>query len=147
MPLRFHPTRVVSVNGGWPARGVSGTVDASEDCMRPILPDELVTLAPGADRRLAAEHVSRLDSRYFERFDAAEVARHVGAISSLGPALPAAVLVDGEPSAVQVTVLAFDHPGAFSAITGVLSSMGFNIVRGDIFTWSRPASDSPRELE
>ncbi len=114
--------------------------------MRPILPDEPVTLAAGADRRLAAEHAARLDARYFERFDAAEIARHVRAISSLGPGLPAVVLVDSVPAGAQVTVLAFDHPGAFSAISGVLSSMGFNIVRGDIFTWSRPGADAPREL-
>jgi glutamate-ammonia-ligase adenylyltransferase len=115
--------------------------------MPPISSDELVSLAPGVDRRLAAEHVARLDSRYFELFDPAEIARHVGAISSLGPELPAAVLVDPEPAGVRVTVLAFDHPGAFSAIAGILSSMGFNIVGGDIFTWTRPAPDSPREAE
>jgi len=115
--------------------------------MPSILPDQLVSLAPGVDRRLAAEHLARLDSRYFERFDPAEIGRHVGAISTLGPERPAAVLVDSEPDAVRVTVLAFDHPGAFSAIVGVLSSMGFNIGGGDIFTWTRPAQDSPRDIE
>ena len=115
--------------------------------MPPIHPDELVSLPPGVDRRLAAEHVARLDSRYFERFDSAEIARHVNAISSLGPELPATVLVDLETAGVRVTILAFDHPGAFSAIAGILSSMGFDIVGGDIFTWTRPAPDSPREIE
>ena len=115
--------------------------------MPPIHPDELVSRAPGLDRRLAAEHLARLDTRYFERFGIAEVARHVGAIATLGPGAPVAVLVDQEQSGVRVTVLAFDHPGAFSAIAGVLSSMGFDVVGGDIFTWTRPAADSPRETE
>jgi glutamate-ammonia-ligase adenylyltransferase len=113
--------------------------------MPPIHTDELVSLAPGVDRRLAAEHLARLDSRYFERFAPADIARHVAAIAALGPGQPAVVLVHGEPSGVGVTVLAFDHPGAFSAIAGILSSMGFDIVGGDIFTWTRPAPHSPRE--
>jgi glutamate-ammonia-ligase adenylyltransferase len=116
-----------------------------QEQMPPTRPDELISLVPGLDRRLAAEHVSRLDSRYFERFSAAEIARHVGAIASLGPERPAAALVDVQKSDVRVTVLAFDHPGVFSAIAGILSSMGFDIVSGDIFTWTRPAPDSPRE--
>ncbi len=118
--------------------------------MPPIQPDQLVSLAPGVDGRLAAEHVARLDSRYFARFDAPEIALHAAAVSSLRPGHPAAALVDTATGAregtVKVTVVAFDHPGAFSAIAGVLSSMGFNVVGGDIFTWTRPAAETPREI-
>ena len=114
--------------------------------MPPIQPDQLVSLAPGVDGRLAAEHIARLDSRYFARFDAPEIALHAAAVSSLSPGRPAAALVDARAGTVKVTVVAFDHPGAFSAIAGVLSSMGFNIVGGDIFTWTRPAADTPRDV-
>ena len=112
----------------------------------PILTDQLLSLAPGVDPRLAAEHLARLDSRYFERFPVQEIARHAAAVSSLTPDRPAVALVDGKDRAVKVTVVAFDHAGAFSALAGILSSMGFNIEGGDIFTWARPAEDSPRDL-
>ena len=84
-----------------------------------------------------------LDARYFERFGTVEIARHVGAVSALGRGVPAAVLVDPGQRGVRVTVVAYDHPGAFSAIAGVLSSMGFDIVGGDIFTWTRPSAGVP----
>jgi glutamate-ammonia-ligase adenylyltransferase len=115
--------------------------------MPTISPDQLVSLAPGVDRRFAAEHAARLDERYFQRFEPAEIARHLGALTSVGPGTPAAVLVEPDPPRTRVTVLAFDHPGAFSAIAGVLASMGFNISGGEIFTWTRPGPDTPREME
>ena len=120
------------------------------------LTDTILSLAPQVDPRLAAEHASRLDARYVERFPTAQIARHASALSVVGRDRPAAVLVDavtptsagppGNGHALSVTVLAFDHPGAFSALAGVLSSLGFDIEGGDIFTWSRPGPDSPRDL-
>ena len=47
---------------------------------------------------------------------------------------------------VSCTVVSFDHPGAFSLITGVLSSRGYDIRSGDIFTWAPAPPDAPREL-
>jgi glutamate-ammonia-ligase adenylyltransferase len=114
--------------------------------MPAISVDQLASLAPGLDVRIAAEHVARLDGRYFERFSPDEIAGHVGSLASLGPGQPAVVRVETRAAGMDVTVFAFDHAGAFSAIAGVLSSLGFNIDAGDIFTWSRPAADSPRDL-
>ncbi len=56
--------------------------------------EQLVSLAPGADPGIAAEHVARLDARYFDRFSPAEIARHATALSALGPGRPAVVLVE-----------------------------------------------------
>ncbi len=114
----------------------------------PIIdPDHPAQPAPDAHSRLAREHHARLDSRYFECFDAAEIARHVQGLASLSAEAPAALHAEpGAGEGLAVTVMAFDHPGAFSAIAGLLSSMGFDIHAGDIFTWSRPSSaDEPRE--
>jgi glutamate-ammonia-ligase adenylyltransferase len=116
----------------------------------------VVTIAfPGAggtspDRTLAEEHTARLDARYFERFTQEEIERHVEAIASLAPERPAALIIEQVPDpadahALACTVLAFDHPGAFSAIAGILSSSGFDIKAGDIFTWSPPSRSSPRD--
>ncbi len=100
------------------------------------------------DPRLIAEHVSRLDSRYFERFDRGAIARHLEGLASITPARAAVLQVERLPEGeLACTVLAFDYPGAFSLITGVLSSLGFDIRSGDIFTWSPARPDAPRSLE
>jgi [glutamine synthetase] adenylyltransferase / [glutamine synthetase]-adenylyl-L-tyrosine phosphorylase len=109
---------------------------------------------PALDGRVAREHRERLDARYAARFTPAEIERHVRGLSTLGP--DAAAVVQTRPLAaharspgavpLEVTVLAFDHPGAFSAIVGVLSSMGFDINAGDVFTWAPPVAGTPNEI-
>ena len=104
----------------------------------------------GADRMLADEHRARLDARYFERFTRAEIEQHVQAIGALTPERPIALLIEPRPGAADAhelacTVVAFDHPGAFSAIAGILSSQGFDIKAGDIFTWQPPSRNTPRD--
>jgi [glutamine synthetase] adenylyltransferase / [glutamine synthetase]-adenylyl-L-tyrosine phosphorylase len=102
------------------------------------------------DRSLADEHRARLDARYFERFTQAEIQRHIEAVASLGPERPVTLLVEslpgpGDERGCACTVVAFDHPGAFSAIAGILSALGFDIKAGDIFTWQPPSRSSPRD--
>ena len=101
---------------------------------------------PDVDRPFVEEHLRRLDAGYFKRFDAAHVARHVRLLASLTPEKPVALDVEEGPEGTICTVLAFDYPGAFSFIAGVLSSMGFDIGSGDIFTWSAARDDTPRTL-
>jgi glutamate-ammonia-ligase adenylyltransferase len=110
---------------------------------------ELLTHAlPGVDPVLITEHIGRLDARYFERFSTAEIAEHLEGLSSLSTERAAAIQVKALPNgAVACTVLAFDHPGAFSLIVGALSSMGFDIETGDIFTWGPPSPAGPRTVE
>jgi [glutamine synthetase] adenylyltransferase / [glutamine synthetase]-adenylyl-L-tyrosine phosphorylase len=108
---------------------------------------QLASLAPGVDPDLIQQHVARMDGRYFARFTPEEIAAHLSAISSFTADRPASVKVVVEASGeVACTVFAFDHPGAFSLIAGVLSSMGYNIRSGDIFTWAAPAPDTPRSI-
>ncbi len=97
----------------------------------------------GVDPRLVEQHLARLDSRYFDRFSREEIARHVEGIARLGPQQPAvAQVASSDTGPVSCTVLAFDHPGAFSLIAGTLSSLGFDIQSGDIFTWAAAPSGS-----
>ena len=107
--------------------------------MAAITAETIASSLPGTDPRLVAEHLARMDARYFERFALPEVARHCEGLAALGPERTATVQVrvmnGGD---LACTVLAFDHPGAFSLIVGVLSSLGFDISSGDIFTWSTP---------
>ena len=80
-----------------------------------------------------------LGPRYFERFSEAERAEHAAALASLAPERPVNTQVRGDPErGLRCTVIAFDYPSEFSYITGVLSSMGFDIVEGDAFTLGHP---------
>jgi glutamate-ammonia-ligase adenylyltransferase len=107
-----------------------------------VTADHLRANLPGVEPRLIDEHLGRLDARYFERFGPAEIASHIGELARLSARDPARLViretaVGGQPpgSLFECTVLAFDHPGVFSLITGVLSSMGLDILSGDIFTY------------
>ncbi|MGD0727400.1 MAG: glutamate-ammonia-ligase adenylyltransferase [Spirochaetia bacterium] len=116
--------------------------------MPAVTTPQLSASLPAVDARLIAEHVSRLDSRYFERFDRDAIARHLEGLASITPTRPAVLQMERLPGGeLACTVLAFDHPGAFSLITGVLSSLGFDIRSGDIFTWSPAKPEAPRSLE
>ena len=110
--------------------------------MPPSLVERIKDRLPGLNPRLVDEHMRRLDERYFERFCEDEIAAHLEGLAVLGSGHPVQVIAGtaarGTPA---YTVLAFDHQGAFSLISGVLSALGFDIRSGDIFTWAPP--DSP----
>jgi [glutamine synthetase] adenylyltransferase / [glutamine synthetase]-adenylyl-L-tyrosine phosphorylase len=116
--------------------------------MPPITMEKIIDALPYADPLVVAEHLGRLDARYFERFALPEVIEHCAGLASLSTGSTAAVSVKASAGGeLSCTVLAFDHPGAFSLIVGVLASSGFDIRSGDIFTWSAPLSGTPRTRE
>jgi [glutamine synthetase] adenylyltransferase / [glutamine synthetase]-adenylyl-L-tyrosine phosphorylase len=116
--------------------------------MLPITAETITDAQPDADPLVVAEHLGRLDARYFQRFALPEVIEHCAGLSTLAAGRSAAVLVKTTPPGqVACTVLAFDHPGAFSLIVGVLASLGFDISAGDIFTWGAPLPGTPRTRE
>jgi glutamate-ammonia-ligase adenylyltransferase len=95
----------------------------------------LKSLPPDAER-LLAEHLSRLDERYFKIFSEDDLHRHFRALASLSPDHPVEVLLNlRKDGTMDCTVLAFDYPSEFSMITGILAGMGFNILSGDVFTY------------
>jgi len=107
----------------------------------------VIALVPDADPRIAEQHCTRMDERYFDRFALPEIARHVLLLSGLTAERPVALDVRLLPSEeLSCTVLSFDHRGAFALIAGVLSSLGFDIRAGDIFTWIPAGPAEPREL-
>ena len=95
----------------------------------------LKSLPPEAET-LLAEHLSRLDERYFKIFSKEDLDRHFRALASLSPHHPVEVLLAlRKDGTMDCTVLAFDYPSEFSLITGILAGMGFNILSGDVFTY------------
>jgi hypothetical protein len=87
-------------------------------------------------------HLERLPESYFNRFSADEVFAHAKGVSGLTPESPVHLRVreNSETGGVECTVLAFDTPGVFSLITGLLAATGFSIESGDIFTYERAAA-------
>jgi glutamate-ammonia-ligase adenylyltransferase len=101
---------------------------ATAEAIASLLPE----FAPGR----VEEQLSGLGRRYLERFAAGEAADHLRALARLSPERPVEAIVSGDPeTGLRCTVLAFDYPSEFSYITGVLSSMGFDILEGDVFTF------------
>ncbi|MBN2553338.1 MAG: glutamate-ammonia-ligase adenylyltransferase [Spirochaetales bacterium] len=110
--------------------------------MKPNLA-RLRTLCPDTDERIIREHLSRLEDRYFEYFPEDRVAEHLRALGRLSGEHPVRMLLQPrERNIVELTVLAFDYPGEFSLITGILAASGFNIVSGEVYTYSRYQPES-----
>ena len=103
--------------------------------MKPRLED-FKKAFPTLEAELLREHLERLDDRYFESFDLADIARHVEGLARLSPGNPVELLFQRHADdKLECTVLAFDYAFEFSMITGVLAATGFSISSGDIFTY------------
>lgn len=107
--------------------------------MKPAL-STLRVLCPGVDDARIRLHLERLRADYFAAFDAATVAGHVRGLARLSPDHPSEVRIERTGAGgVRCTVLAFDHPGEFPLIAGVLAGAGFGVVSGDVFTYAAAA--------
>ncbi len=105
------------------------------------LAHRLQKLVPDIDPSLVQGHVIRLDRRYFQRFSDEKIAAHLTGLSRLSAENPVDNTVEKtENGMVECTILAYDYPSEFSLISGVLSSMGFDTLFGDVFTYSAAAS-------
>ena len=102
----------------------------------------------GVDEPFIDAHLARLGEEYFAEFSLPEVVAHIREISRLDSTRPLAVLLApgaaetgsvaagaGAAEALSCTILAADHPGMFSLITGVLGACGFAIHSGTAFTY------------
>jgi hypothetical protein len=91
---------------------------------------------PDINEELLEAHYNRLGSDYFRRFSEDHIRRHVQAISRLSQSHPVELIIDRiRDDETECTVLAFDYPGEFSLITGILAGSGFNVMSGDVYTY------------
>jgi glutamate-ammonia-ligase adenylyltransferase len=105
--------------------------------MKPSLA-RLRSLCPETEQELISEHLARLEDRYFQYFSEQKIAEHLRMLGRLSSEQPVQTLVQPrEADRLEITVLAFDYPGEFSLITGVLAASGFNIISGEVYTYSR----------
>lgn len=109
---------------------------------------QLEELCPSCSREEIRKHLENLDSRYFQDFTTQEIAEHICSLHT--------VMVKEEPivsfeeseghqgRVIRITIYAFNYPGVFSLITGILSSAGFDIKEGIIYTYSRGEQEKTR---
>ena len=105
--------------------------------MKPSL-TRLRSLCPETGQELIREHLARLEDRYFQYFCEERIAEHLRVLGGLSTEVPIRTLVrPREKDHLEITVLAFDYPGEFSLITGVLAASGFNILSGEVYTYNQ----------
>ena len=107
--------------------------------------DLLVSQLEGVDAAFIDAHLARLGDDYYTEFSLPEVVVQLRELSRLDAARPLAVMaVAAPPDALHCTILAADHPGLFSLITGVLGASGFAIESGAAYTYGA-APPAPAE--
>jgi hypothetical protein len=80
------------------------------------------------DPALMEMHFNRQPASYFERYSAAEVARHLRLLAGLTGPHPIDVDVRPlAPQAFEVVVVGEDHPGTVACITAALAAFGFDL--------------------
>ncbi|HIE10268.1 MAG TPA: glutamate-ammonia-ligase adenylyltransferase [Kiritimatiellae bacterium] len=116
--------------------------------MKPAVQD-ILKLAPEIDRSLAEEHLHQLGEDYFRAFSPDDIGRHLRGLARLSAEQPVVVQHASHEALLELTVLGFDYPGAFSLIAGVLSSSGFSIQSGLVFTYRKrqPATGRRRIID
>ncbi len=103
--------------------------------------DLLVNQLEGVDAAFVDAHLERLGEDYYAEFSLPEVVAHVRELSRLDAARPLAVLAAADDAgALACTILAADHPGMFSLLTGVLGASGFAIDSGAAHTYADAAA-------
>ncbi|HEY3345697.1 MAG TPA: hypothetical protein VGJ97_12255 [Anaerolineaceae bacterium] len=81
-------------------------------------------------------HIDRMAPSYAERFTPDVIAHHAELAGRLDPEHPVEVAAQPNPDGTyQVTIVAFDYPGEFSLICGLLVAYGLDIASGDAFTY------------
>ena len=104
-------------------------------------PEELVAsvarLCPEVGPEAVRDFLSRLDSEYWERESAADIASHFRLASTLGRERPARVaVVTRDGGRYDVVVVAFDYFAEFSIVCGLLAVHGLNIESGHVHTFT-----------
>ena len=93
---------------------------------------------PATPPAVVHEHLTRLEDRYFEQFDVDAICAHLKGVSELSKTNPVELQIHrSNTGRIECTIFAFDYPFEFSIITGILSSSGFQIHSGSIFTYSK----------
>lgn len=103
--------------------------------MKPSI-ETLKQLLPNAGHLFLSDFVENLDSRYFESFTIEEQVEHLQELDALSSQNPVKVVWKMlSNKRLSCTILTYNYDGSFFLIAGALSSSGFNILKGEGFTY------------
>ena len=106
----------------------------------------LRALCPDVGEDVLRDFVSRMDAEYFERFQPADIARHIALAGRLDPDHPSQVSVaERAGGQFDVAIVAYDYFSEFAALCGLLSSFGLDIREGSIYTFADSQAPPPRQ--
>jgi tRNA A-37 threonylcarbamoyl transferase component Bud32 len=100
------------------------------------------------DSAVVEMHFRRLPTSYFERYSAAEVARHLRMLADLAGPHPIEVEIRPLASQVlEVVVVGEDHPGTVACITAALAAYGFDLEDVQVSSYLDPEPWPDRKIE
>lgn len=103
--------------------------------MKPSI-DTLKQLMPNAGHLFLSDFVENLDPRYFQSFSIEEQLEHLQELDTLSSQNPVKVVWKMLPNKrLSCTILTYNYDGSFFLIAGALSASGFNILKGEGFTY------------
>ena len=103
--------------------------------MKPSI-ETLKQLLPNAGHLFLSDFVENLDARYFESFSSEDQVVHLQELNKLSSDNPVKVLWKLLPNnKLSCTILTYNYDGSFFLIAGALSASGFNILKGEGFTY------------
>ncbi|HEX9742446.1 MAG TPA: hypothetical protein VGA17_06615 [Nitrospiraceae bacterium] len=112
---------------------------------RDALLNRLAELAPDLPSDVVRDFVSRMDGEYFQRFQPADIVRHLTLVERLTPDRPCQVSVTEREDGWLLVIAAYDYFSEFAAIAGLLSSHRLDIREGALYTYTdAPGLPGPR---
>jgi glutamate-ammonia-ligase adenylyltransferase len=106
------------------------------DIQRDAILNSLQASAPGLPADVVRDFVSRMDDEYFQRFQPADIVRHLRLVERLTPDHPCHVSVTECDGGLLLAVVAYDYFSEFAAIAGLLSSHRLDIREGALYTYT-----------
>ncbi len=107
--------------------------------------NSLLAAAPDLPPDVVRDFVSRMDEAYFQRFQPADIIRHLQLIEHLTPDHPCDVSVIAHEDGFLLVIVAYDYFSEFAAIAGLLSSYRLDIREGALYTYTdSPGPIAPR---
>ncbi len=99
------------------------------------------------DPALVEMHFRRLPTAYFERYSAADIARHLRLLGSLGLHPVAAEVRPLASQAYEILVVGTDPPGTVACITAALAAYGFDVQDVQVAPYLDPESTGDGKAE
>ena len=103
---------------------------------RDAILNNLLASAPDLAPDVVRDFLSRMDEEYFQRFQPADIIRHLQLVERLTPDHPCHVSVTEHDGGWLLVIVAYDYFSEFAAIAGLLSSHRLDIREGALYTYT-----------